>query len=491
MRSRTDVSRLILLGVAASILMSPLLYRNASAQDREREATGDVGASASEAAVTTGDGLPDLQPIMDRLENIRRLRFSKKVPASLQDLATFRDEMIAELDELLPLEKRTGIIQGLLRLGLLDREVDLEEELVTLAMTQVLGYYNTDTASFHYLPLAVDEIEAVAAHELVHALQDQNFDLAALDEVHDELMNGDVRNDDRVLAHGYVIEGEATYVEDLYIRQVDGDTGFDGRPTAERMYYKSAAQIEDSMSMMLSRLHLDEVDDALLEGLYLETLKAAAEMPPYFLAPLQSQYTYGAYFIVCVYQHGGWPAVSALYDDLPRSTEQVLHPERYLDKVDEPTMIPLIEIAPLTAAGWTRSDAASHGEYYMRLLLELNGCSRFIAEAAAAGWDGDLYQAFRNEAGHTLITLTTTWDSEAEAGEFFRAYRTSFAGKYPEVTSLASSSATTAEFDTGDAARGWVRLVHRGREVIAVEGGPRELTATVEAALLAQPIPHN
>ena len=44
-------------------------------------------------------------------------------------------------------------------------------------------------------------------------------------------------------------------------------------------------------------------------------------------------------------------AVDAVYADMPMSTEQVLHPERYLER-DPPTWIEL-DIAPIEALGYS------------------------------------------------------------------------------------------------------------------------------------------
>ena len=438
---------------------------------------------------TETEGLPDLLPIMADLEKLRGLKFKHTVVAAEQSLEAFRDEMLAELDEMLPKDRRDDLVQGLLRFGMIDRAIDLESELANLMMTQVAGYYDAETDRFFYLPIGLEDIEAVAAHELVHALQDQHFDLAALTDKQIEMTLAPVRNDDRSLAYGYVVEGEASFVEERYMA-LYYEPLFEGGPTAEKLYYKSNAEIEDSAAVILSHLNLDNLGEMAGGDEYLQAMEDASKLPTYFIRPMMSQYTYGAYFIACVFHHGGWPAIDALYENLPRSTEQVLHPEKYLDESDEPTMISLHDSESLTKAGWKRVDAAAHGEFYMRLLLEQQGVTRFTAIVAAEGWDGDLYQAYRNPTGQTLITFVSTWDTESDAAEFYHAYLSSFAKKYPGVTSLATNTPTAVEFDSGKKELGWVRLTLRGREVIAVEGGSRELMNAVHNELIEQKIQH-
>ena len=55
---------------------------------------------------------------------------------------------------------------------------------------------------------------------------------------------------------------------------------------------------------------------------------------------------YGRKFVEALYQRGGWAAVNKAYEDLPASTEQILHPEKYLagEKPIEVAAAPLSEV---------------------------------------------------------------------------------------------------------------------------------------------------
>jgi len=452
--------------------------------------------------------LPEFAPIQAKLEAIRGLRFLEPVPAAFQDASDFAAMMDEELAEAFPTERQEGMVQGLVRLGLLAEPIDLGKALKTTFATQALAYYDPEDDRFFYLAhgLGAAEMEDVTAHELVHALQDQHFDLGAISDLQAELVERDVRQDDRALAIGFLIEGEATYVEARYTMERDG-MSFAGMPSAERMFFKNSARLEDSFSSMLFGRDLGDLEG--VDETIASALRGMAEVPPILIRPLQAQYGFGAYFVLLAVQAGGFDAVSAIYENLPRSTEQVLHPEKYFDEPDEPTPLPLLPPELLAPRGWRRVDAAVLGEFHLALLLELNGVHRLRAEAAAAGWDGDVYQAFYHpDQKRTLTVLQTTWDDETEAHRFFQAYLDTFRAKYPKREAGAGgagaggagagasgagaegSPGTRVAFDSGDVALGHVRIERRGREVFAIEGGDAEMAADLAAALRKLPVTH-
>ena len=71
---------------------------------------------------------------------------------------------------------------------------------------------------------------------------------------------------------------------------------------------------------------------------------------PLLTRELLFPYLDGLYFTQRMWGRGGWDAVDAVWADPPRSTEQVMHPERYPDdSADQPSSC-------LTSpAGWARA----------------------------------------------------------------------------------------------------------------------------------------
>jgi hypothetical protein len=92
--------------------------------------------------------------------------------------------------------------------------------------------------------------------------------------------------------------------------------------------------------------------------------------------------------------------------------EQVLHPEKYLDRVDEPVEVALPEVGQAEA-----SFEGTLGEFLIRVLLRASPEGE-AAVGAAAGWGGDRYAVLENGSGWYRLVWRSVWDSEADAREF-------------------------------------------------------------------------
>src|SRR5439155_9671268 len=88
---------------------------------------------------------------------------------------------------------------------------------------------------------------------------------------------------------------------------------------------------------------------------------------------------------VSVLKQKGWAAVDAAFRNPPESSEQVLHPEKFLAR-ERPVAIAAAPVSALAPAKEVRRDV--FGEFEWRLLLA-SRVSDAEAERAAAGWGGD------------------------------------------------------------------------------------------------------
>jgi hypothetical protein len=115
-----------------------------------------------------------------------------------------------------------------------------------------------------------------------------------------------------------------------------------------------------------------------------------------------------------LYRAGGYPLVDGVYRSPPRTTEQVMHPEKYLSG-ELATQVGM----PQLPAAYTTLASGQMGELQVKTLLRAcNGQDG--ARIAAAGWGGDAFViGKRDEVG--LLLWATTWDSEPDAVEFERA----------------------------------------------------------------------
>jgi len=129
-------------------------------------------------------------------------------------------------------------------------------------------------------------------------------------------------------------------------------------------------------------------------------------------------------FVAALKRSGGWPLVNRAYRSPPTTSEQVLHPEKYLAgeqplALQIPLALPGQRLPRLRDGSPARSvDQGSLGEVGIRTLLRVSGVP--YPDRTAAGWGADRYALVATGSGDALVWVTA-WDSEAAALRFFRA----------------------------------------------------------------------
>lgn len=265
----------------------------------------------------------------------------------------------------------------------MERDFDLYNLTLDLYSEQIAGFYDPETAEFVVVSESgrLDPLEQwTHAHELTHALQDQYFELELLS---DESIDSEASAGLQALA-----EGDATLVQLLYISE--------GYFTQEEMLQllEAAGAIESPV-----------LDSA----------------PPIIAHDLEFPYVSGLAFAQALYDQGGFAAVNAAWENLPQSTEHILHPERYLAG-DAPQLVSLVPLTDTLGAGWQWLDDDTFGEFYLREYLSQR-LPEGEVETAATGWGGDYYAVHWNEEQqHLVMVLRSAWDTAADAGEFVAAY---------------------------------------------------------------------
>ena len=121
------------------------------------------------------------------------------------------------------------------------------------------------------------------------------------------------------------------------------------------------------------------------------------------------------------------------FKDPPRSSEQILHPEKYWDdaKRDEPRAVALADLSAVLGKGWSLAGRGNLGELNLAILAGAGRPDIHSPEialpatwtnGAASGWGGDLWHHYVND-GKSATLLVTLWDTERDAGEFEAALR--------------------------------------------------------------------
>lgn len=280
------------------------------------------------------------------------------------------------------------------RLRLIPADTDYKKLLIDLLTEQIAGFYDPDDKTL-YLVEGVMPEEGALAHEIQHALQDQHFDLEALHE------RGKVLGGDASLAISALIEGDAMAVMfDYILRWRVSFASLPDFPARVR------EQLTTPGTAGVGATQLDRAPLIVREGL---------------LFP----YMDGLAFLYALRQTGAWEVADRAFTDPPTSTEQILHPSRYLMR-DEPSQVPIFAAPSLAAS--VRLYESVMGEMQWRVFFA-QALSPEAAATAAAGWDGDRLQAFgpaeaatnpspsASEIESLAVAVVSVWDTEADAME--------------------------------------------------------------------------
>jgi hypothetical protein len=294
----------------------------------------------------------DIGVIMLDVEESRSLPFLEIPIVTILDEADFTARVRAVTEEDIDQEETDGNQAILELLGMLDGSTDLYQLTVDLYTEQVAGFYDSDEKEL-VVPVSADEItvlqEITIAHELVHALTYQHFDIK---DVQEDLVDNGTGDD--VYGVLGLVEGDATYQQFLYLEAMDPAD--------------AAGAVFESLSY----------DTSVLDS-----------APSWVRQDLAFPYEHGLVFTGYVVNEGGLKAVDEVYLDIPVSSEQILHPEKYT-RSEGPSELPLLTI---DLEGWELFDEATFGEWGIQLLL-MDSLIPGEATQAAAGWGNDRYSAF-------------------------------------------------------------------------------------------------
>ncbi|MFP4343113.1 MAG: hypothetical protein ACLFU8_00335 [Anaerolineales bacterium] len=121
----------------------------------------------------------------------------------------------------------------------------------------------------------------------------------------------------------------------------------------------------------------------------------------------------GSEFAAAIYETEGSQAMEEIMVRPPRTTEQLLHPERY----GEGGAFTLLEpVAAEMAAGWEITQSWTVGQALMHFTLETWAGGTLTR--TLDGWDGDLLQLWVGPEDEEVLLWQTRWDSREQAEAF-------------------------------------------------------------------------
>jgi hypothetical protein len=367
----------------------------ASSEETEATATveptstpeGPAATPTNDDSAQNGDLEQIIQEIAEQTAVIRGLPLLQDIDSEIIDREQLRENLLVLIQEDYGQEQADldRDVLWLLRL-IPDRSLDYFALQIDLYTEQVAGYYDSDTGQLVVIGepggLTADQ-KVTLSHEITHALQDQHFGLDRYDE--------DDPDFDRFTAFQSLYEGDATWT---------------------------------MIQWAITHLSIEEINEFMTAGDDTDT-STFDNAPRYIQEGLIFPYNAGFTFVEQLVAAGGLDAVDAAMQDPPVSTEQILHPERFIEEPrDLPLDVDLPDLDSALGADWDEVYEGSLGQFDLAILLEENGVSN--GTGATSGWGGAWFVTY--QSGNDLLTvLSTRWDTTDDAVGFDQALRQTMA----------------------------------------------------------------
>lgn len=376
--------------------------------------------SAARAPATTESGPPErnekiplpMPPgtevsIVDAMKRVIEVRgLSQR--GEVRGLRVKMSDLLAHVERAVALETPERALVGtekmLLGLGLVPENFQYKRTMLRLLSEKLAGLYDPHLNTMMIREELSDfDRQMTLLHELVHALQDQHYDL-------DEIVAWTPDDTDRSGALSCLAEGDAT------------SAMFDG------MLMDGKTAISFPKGYFQERMS-DEAGDL-------------TDVPTIIKRSLQAPYIDGLTFVHALRRRGGWKAVDQAWADPPTTTEQVLHLEKY--DAREPAKEVAVPLPPHEAARLFLNDV--WGEQNLRMAFE-EWLDKTAAVQAAAGWGGDRIAAYQFDQD-VAVAWHLVADDAGEARQMAQGFWTGI-----ETTKEDPDSPTDTEIRCGPFAR--------------------------------------
>ncbi len=344
--------------------------------------------------------------IFTEVSNLRGLEIHAPVQKGVKSAAEIRESLRLQIEKEYGAERIENDRRLLVRLGVIPADYEYLSEVLDLFDEQVAGYYDPKSKTLFIASwLTAQQQKEALIHELAHALQDQHFELQAfLEEVDDD--------DDAALARKAVVEGEAVALT------------LDHSLQPFRRNFLNLPNLKESLAKIMRQNSENSTK-----------LKATPEfLREVFVFP----YLHGVRFLQVYRRWHPWEDMVKIYADPPKSTEQILHPEKYAGRRDDPTPVDRLQMPASLPPGWAIEYTNVLGEFSIYLWLK-QFINEPLARQASRGWDGDAVQLLRHPGGGWGFAFRSVWDDAAHAQQFFEAVGQMVGAKHPASESTEES----------------------------------------------------
>jgi hypothetical protein len=322
-----------------------------------------------------------LEQAMKDVERLRGVTFTAGVKQRTVERADLPKLLREQIAQSLPYST-DDYVRILRTLQLVDPKTpDVLGQMLNLYQSQVLAFYDPHAHVYYAireLPAVAQAAgsaellqEAIAVHELTHALQDQRFQAGEREQ---KLR----RDTDAEMAYHALVEGEASLVMTAW------------------MLEKAGQSLDEAMKNPGT---LDWLTDATIGDKFVDP-----DTPRYFSESLKFPYFNGMKLVVEGYKRGGWKMIDKMHANPPRSTAEILNLDAYFVRLSAP---------PAPAPSF---DSVAENALTVEHLGEFHW--RFLAGDSVRGWVDDRVIVTRGGS----VLADTRWETAQRAAAFRDGY---------------------------------------------------------------------
>jgi len=309
------------------------------------------------------------------------------------------------------------------KLGFLPRDFNLKEFLVRSTGQEIAAYYDPETKVISMLNwVPPEQQEPILAHELTHALQDQNYNLAkwmkaARKPEENHPSSTSTIDGDSQIARKAVVEGQAMVVYLDYILKPAGRSLEDTPGLIYQMEDPAVKAVTDSQLMHDAPMILREMGTFAYQG--------------------------GLIFEGELLHKGGKKmAFAGAFARPPRNSHEVLQPEAYMRGEELPS-VNIPDMREVLNNEYDVYDSGGIGELDVRALLKQYG-ERKIANEVSSEWNGGAYTTFQRKdkavgevatgTGDLALLYVSRWKTPQVAEWFAGFYARAVSQRYHSAT---------------------------------------------------------
>ena len=422
--------------------------------------------SSAQAAIASGtatstqanhssspDFIKAADQVLLQMSQILSLPIKQPLKKSLRSKQEVRDYLVREDKEDKNDAERYADAKTLEAFGLIPKDFPLDSFMLDVLTDQVAGLYDPKAKEFYIADwIPVDEQKTVMSHELTHALEDQSFRI-------DDWIKAARPNDDAELARDSVSEGSAMAAMVDY-QMLDQHIGVRELP---------------DVTLLIRAGAITEMDKD----------PNLAKAPIYIRDELLFPYLAGTGFTQeFLKAHSGWKDIHLVFENPPVSTQQILHPDLYLNGT-KPVAATLPTWKGVVPENWKLLEENTMGEFGVGEVLKQFRKDN-SEDPLSTAWKGDRYAVFEDAKSKTTpLVFRLVLDSPEDAARFF--------GQYSEALELKHSGRTNLlrrpnyfQFQT-DSGGVFLRCV--ANTCLTVENATRETYDKIDKAIGWDPAP--